>query len=102
MTGRELTKTGGALSGEGFMKIKKIIKALIAGGLIATAFLEWRKVRETHRRARRIMYPGSTGEMVAVLAELKRHRDPESQILTRQLEDHLKGRDERAWRRARH
>jgi hypothetical protein len=83
------------------MKIKKVIQALIVGGLIATTVLEWRKLKETHRRARRILYPGSPGEMVAVLAELKRHRDPESQILASQLEDHLKRRDRRAWRRVR-
>jgi hypothetical protein len=83
------------------MKIKKVIKVLVVGGQIATTVLEWRKLQETHRRARRILYPGSPREMVAVLAELKRHRDPESQMLAIQLEDHLRRRDRRAWRRAR-
>jgi hypothetical protein len=83
------------------MELKKVIKALIVGGLIATTALEWRRIQETQRRARRILYPGNPREMAEVLTELRRYRDRESQILARQLEDHLRRRDRRAWRRAR-
>lgn len=82
------------------MEFKKAIQALIVGGLIATTALEWRRIRETQRRARSILYPGNPREMAAVLAELRRYQDRESQNLARQLEDHLKRRDRRAWRQA--
>jgi hypothetical protein len=96
-----LTKTNWQITdGESYMEIKKIIQALIVGGLIATTALEWRRIRDTQRRARSILYPGNPREMAAVLAELKRYRDRESQTLARQLEDHLRRRDRRLWRRS--
>jgi hypothetical protein len=83
------------------MEFKRVIQALIVGGLIATTALEWRRIRETQRRARSILYPGNPREMAAVLAELRRYQDRESQILARQLEDRLKRRDRRLWQRSR-
>jgi hypothetical protein len=83
------------------MELKKVIKALVVGGLIAATGLEWWKIQETQRRARRMLYPGNPREMTAVLTELKGYPDRESQALARQLEDYLKSRDRRAWRRSR-
>jgi hypothetical protein len=83
------------------MEFKNVIKALVVGGLIATTALEWRRIRQTQRRARSILYPGNPREIAEVLAELRGYRDRESQTLARELEDYLKRRDRRLWRRSR-
>ena len=46
-------------------------------------------------KARRILYPGDTQEMADVLAELRLHKDPESQTLASQIEERLEIRGHR-------
>ncbi len=75
--------------------MKKIPMAILVVALIAITFIDRKKARAVHSRAHRILYPGDTQEMANILAELKLHKDPESQILTGQLEERLKIRGHR-------
>ncbi len=75
--------------------MKKIPMARLAVALIAITVIERKNARALQAKARRILYPGDTQEMANVLAELRSHKDPESQTLANQLEDHLKIRGHR-------
>ncbi len=75
--------------------MKKIPMAMLAVALIAITVMERKKAKAVQERARRAMYPGDTQEMANVLAELRSHRDPESQTLAGQLEKRLKIRGHR-------
>ncbi len=75
--------------------MKKIPMAMLALTLIAITIREMKNARTVQAKARRILYPGDTQEMANILAELKLHKDPESQILTGQLEERLKIRGHR-------
>ncbi len=75
--------------------MKKIPMAMLALTLIAITIRDRQKDRAVQAKARRILYPGDTQEMANILAELRLHRDPESQTLAGQLEDHLKIRGHR-------
>ncbi len=81
--------------------MKKIPIALLMVALIAITFIDRKNARAVQAKARRILYPGDTQEMANVLAELRSHRDPESQTLARQLEDRLqvRGHRQRRWGR---
>ncbi len=81
--------------------MKKIPMALLMVALIAITFIDRKNAREVQAKARRILHPGDTQEMANVLAELRSHRDPESQTLARQLEDRLqvRGHRQRRWGR---
>jgi hypothetical protein len=81
------------------MMASRLITTLLAGGLIAACAWEWKNIRQVQRRARSILYPGNPAEMAEILGKLRRYRDDESQVLARQLEERLKIRDRRAWRR---
>ncbi len=70
--------------------MKNIPMAMLAVALIAITFIDRKKARAVHSRAHRILYPGDTQEMENILAELKSHKDPESQTLASQLEERLK------------
>jgi hypothetical protein len=78
---------------------RKLITALIVGGLAAAWFREWREMRHVQQRARDLLYPGDPEEIAEVLVELQRHSDDESKALAKQLEERLKIKDHRAWRR---
>ena len=69
--------------------MKKIPMALLAVALIAITVMERKKAKAVQERARSAMYPGDTQEMANVLAELRLHRDQESQTLAGQLEERL-------------
>ena len=73
--------------------------AMLAVGFIATAAVEWKKLRTVQGRARRILYPGDSREMIELLTELKSHGDPDSQTLARQLQDRLQRQGHRQRRR---
>ena len=75
--------------------MKKIPLAMLAVALIAITVIEGKKAKAVQDRARRALYPGDTQEMADVLAELRSHRDPESQTLASQLEERLKIRGHR-------
>lgn len=75
--------------GYGPTGMKKFLMVMLAVGFIATAAVEWKKLRTVQERARRILYPGDSREMLKILTELRSHGDPESQTLARQLEDRL-------------
>ncbi len=75
--------------------MKKIPLVMLVVALIAITFIDRKNARAVQAKARRILYPGDTQKMVNVLAELKPHRDPESQALAGQLEDRLKIRGHR-------
>jgi len=75
--------------------MKNIPLALLVVALIAITFIDRKNARAVQAKARRILYPGDTQKMAYVLAELKSHRDPESQTLARQLEERLKFRGHR-------
>ena len=75
--------------------MKKIPMAILVVALIAITFIDRKKARAVQSRAHRILYPGDTQEMENILAELRLHRDPESQALASQLEDRLKIRGHR-------
>jgi len=75
--------------------MKKIPLAILVVALIAITFIDRKNARVVQAKARRILYPGDTQEMANILAELRLHRDPESQTLAGQLEDHLKIRGHR-------
>ncbi len=75
--------------------MKKFLMVMLAVGFIATAAVEWRKLRTVQGRARRILYPGDSREMLKILTELRSHRDPESQALASQFEERLKIRGHR-------
>ena len=81
--------------------MKKIPMAMLALTLIAITIRERKNARAVQAKARRILYPGDTQEMANVLAELRPHRDPESQNLAGQLEERLKirGHRQRRWGR---
>ena len=81
------------------MKASRLITALMAGWLIAACVREWKNERQIQRRARDILYPGNLAEMVGVLGELRSHNADESRALARQLEERLKIKDRRMWRR---
>ncbi len=70
--------------------MKKIPMAMLALALIAITIRERKNAGAVQAKARRILYPGNTQEMADVLAELRSHRDPESQTLASQLEERLK------------
>lgn len=69
--------------------MKKIPLVLLVVALIAITFIDRKNAREVQAKARSILYPGDTQEMANVLAELKSHKDPESQTLAGQLEERL-------------
>jgi len=75
--------------------MKKIPMAMVVIALIAITFMEKKKAKGVQERARRILYPGDTQEMANILAELKPHKDPESQTLAGQIEERLKIRGHR-------
>ena len=75
--------------------MKKIPMVMLAVALLATTVMERKKVRAVQAKARRILYPGYSQEMAGILAELRSHKDPESQTLAVQLENHLQGRGHR-------
>ena len=75
--------------------MKKIPMAMLVIALIAFTFIERKNARAVQAKARRILYPGDTQEMANVLAELRLHKDPESQDLASQLEERLKIRGHR-------
>ena len=75
--------------------MKKIPMALLVIALIAITFIERKNARAVQAKARRILNPGDTQEMANVLAELRLHRDPESQTLAGQIEERLKIRSHR-------
>ncbi len=75
--------------------MKKIPMVILAATLIAITVMEWKKLRTVQERARRILYPGDSREMLKILTELRSHRDPESQALASQLEERLKIRGHR-------
>jgi len=75
--------------------MKKIPMALLVIALIAITFIERKNARAVQAKARRILNPGDTQEMANVLAELRLHRDPESQTLAGQIEERLKIRGRR-------
>ena len=79
--------------------MKKFLMAMLAVGFIATAAVEWKKLRTVQERARRVLYPGDSQEMIGILTELRSHGDPESQTLARQLEDRLQRQGHRQRRR---
>ena len=79
--------------------MKKFLMAMFAVGFIATAAVEWKKLRTVQERARRILYPVDSREMIEILTELKSHGDPDSQTLTGQLEDRLQRQGHRQRRR---
>ena len=70
--------------------MKKIPIAILVVALIAITFIDRKNARAVQAKARRILYPGDTQEMANVLAELRSHRDSESQALASQLEERLK------------
>ena len=75
--------------------MKKIPIAILVVAIIAITFIDRKNARAVQAKARRILYPGDTQEMANVLAELRSHRDPESQTLAGQLEDRLRIRGHR-------
>ena len=75
--------------------MKKIPMALLVIALIAITFIDRKNARTVQAKARRILYPGDTQKMANVLAELRSHKDPESQTLASQLEERLKIRSRR-------
>ncbi len=75
--------------------MKKLPMAMLVVALIAITFIDRKNARAVQAKARRILYPGDTQEMANVLAELRSHRDPESQTLAIQLEERLKIRGHR-------
>lgn len=75
--------------------MKKIPMVILAATLIAITVMEWKQLRTVQERARRILYPGDSREMLKILTELRSHRDPESQALAIQLEERLKIRGHR-------
>jgi len=75
--------------------MKKIPMAMSGITLIAITIRERKKVRDVQTKARRILYPGDSQEMAGILAELRSHKDPESQTLVSQLEERLKLRGHR-------
>ena len=75
--------------------MKKIPMAMLVVALIVITVIERKKAKAVQERARRALYPGETQEMANILAELKSHKDPESQILAKELEDRLKIRGHR-------
>ena len=75
--------------------MKKIPMAMLAVALIAITVIERKKTRAVQSRARRILFPGDPQEMANILAELKPHKDPESQALVGQLEERLQIRGHR-------
>jgi hypothetical protein len=77
----------------------RLVTTLLVGGLIAACAWEWKNIRQVQSRARRILYPGNPAEMAEVLEKLLRYKDRESRYLARRLEERLKVRDRRAWRR---
>ena len=81
------------------MLARRLITALVVGGLIAACAREWNNIRQVQRKARELLYPGNPTEIAEVLNELRRHSDDESQALARQLEERLKIKDRRVWRR---
>jgi hypothetical protein len=81
------------------MLARRLITALLVGGMIAACAREWKNIRQVQRKARDLLYPGSPTEMAEVLRELRSHNDDESQSLARQLEERLKIKDRRVWRR---
>ena len=88
--------------GDEQMVARRLLTALIIGIVAAGWVRGWIEMREAHEHARSILYPGSPEEMEEVLGQLRRYTDPESQALTRQLEERLQNRGRRRWwRRAR-
>ena len=81
------------------MLARRLITALLVGGMIAACAREWKNIRQVQRKARDILYPGSPAEMAEVISELRRHNDEESQVLARQLEELVKVKERRVWRR---
>ncbi len=75
--------------------MKKIPIAILVLVLIAITFIERKNARAVQAKARRILYPGDTQEMANVLAELRLHKDPESQTLASQIEERLEIRGHR-------
>ncbi len=63
--------------------MKNIPMAMLLVALIAITVMERRKAKAVQEKARRILYPGDTQEMVEILTELKFHGDTESQSLAR-------------------
>ena len=47
--------------------MKKFLTAMLAVGFIATAAVEWKKLRKVQDRARHILYPGDFREMIEIL-----------------------------------
>ena len=81
------------------MLARRLITGLLVGGLIAACAREWKNIRQVQHQARDLLYPGDPAEMAEVINELRRHSDDESQALARQLEERLKIKDRRLWRR---
>jgi len=81
--------------------MKKIPMAMLALTLIAITIRERQNARAVQAKARRILYPGDTQEMANILADLRSHRDPESQTLANQLQERLqvRGHRQRRWGR---
>ena len=75
--------------------MNKVLMAGLAVALNAAAVAEWKKLRTVQDRARCILHPGDPEEMAVILAELRSHRDPESQTLAKQLEERLLARGHR-------
>ena len=75
--------------------MKKIPLVMLVVALIAITFIDRKNARAVQAKARRILHPADTQEMANVLAELRSHRDPESQTLASQLEERLKIRGHR-------
>ncbi len=81
------------------MLARRLITGLVVGGLIVACAREWNNIRQVQRKARDLLYPGNPTEMAEVINELRRHGNDESQALARQLEERLKIKDRRVWRR---
>jgi len=75
--------------------MKKIPMAMLVVALTAITISERKNGKAVQEKARRVLYPGDTQEMVEILTELKSHGDTESQSLARQLEDRLQIRGHR-------
>ncbi len=82
------------------MGIQKPVVALIALSFIAATALELKRVRAVQQRARNMLHPGDSREIIRLVTELRSYDDAESRDLAGQLENLLKSRDRRAWARS--
>ena len=82
------------------MGIQKPVVALIALSFIAATALELKRVRAVQQRARNMLHPGDSREIIRLVTKLRVFEDAESRALAAELEDLLKRRDRRAWARS--